>query len=151
MLWPRPTPPQCLRMRIITGVLPWSFCRIFGVLPAISGWWFRTCFIFLYFGHNHPIWLIFFPGGSNRQPDIHGAWGMSMAMTYKTVWNIAITAPSRQGGIFTIAHFVSLWASYSFSCFFPQPNSFCSCISLSHICSATSLFLPNYLFSILFW
>ena len=42
------------------NLLPLRAIQFLACYNTVTGWWFGTCFIFPYFGNNHPNWLIFF-------------------------------------------------------------------------------------------
>ena len=47
----------------------------------ISGWWFRTVFVFPYIGNNHPNWIIFFRGVETTNSWFtHWKWWFSIVM-----------------------------------------------------------------------
>ena len=57
-----------LFIAILTLLNPDSSARI--NVDTIPGWWFQTYFIFPYSWDDDPIWLSYFSGGWNHQPEM---------------------------------------------------------------------------------
>ena len=74
------------------------------IYESMTGWWFRTFFIFPYIGNNDPNWLYnIFQRGWNHQPDEYSSAYWSKMVCCKVCWN----GKAKCWAIFLFASFAS--------------------------------------------